>query len=142
MSSMALTQLLKTQKWAVERQMVFAGGFQGRCNKLVDSCYSFWVGAIFPQLKAFIADKFEGLPEAPFIDKQKEEKQDNTTHDEHGDAAPKIEGIFEDAVAYEEQERSNAGFWLYDQRALQNYLLFCAQEVDGGMRDKPEKCVP
>jgi len=27
--------------WAVNRQMPFEGGFQGRTNKLVDSCYSF-----------------------------------------------------------------------------------------------------
>lgn len=28
--------------WAVERQMGFEGGFQGRTAKRVDSCYSFW----------------------------------------------------------------------------------------------------
>jgi hypothetical protein len=28
--------------------MSFEGGFQGRTNKLVDSCYSFWQGGIFP----------------------------------------------------------------------------------------------
>jgi protein farnesyltransferase subunit beta len=26
--------------------MPFEGGFQGRTNKLVDSCYSFWVGSL------------------------------------------------------------------------------------------------
>jgi len=36
--------------WAVHRQMGLEGGFQGRTNKLVDSCYSFWLGAIFPCL--------------------------------------------------------------------------------------------
>lgn len=34
--------------WAAHRQMEIEGGFQGRTNKLVDSCYSFWQGAIFP----------------------------------------------------------------------------------------------
>jgi len=34
-------------RWAVMRQMSFEGGFQGRTNKLVDGCYSFWVGAVF-----------------------------------------------------------------------------------------------
>ena len=28
--------------------MSYEGGFQGRANKLVDACYSFWMGAIFP----------------------------------------------------------------------------------------------
>ena len=28
--------------------MRLEGGFQGRTNKLVDGCYSFWVGGVFP----------------------------------------------------------------------------------------------
>ncbi|CAF1323134.1 unnamed protein product [Didymodactylos carnosus] len=39
-------------RWTVNRQMEFEGGFQGRTNKLVDGCYSFWVGALFPLLDA------------------------------------------------------------------------------------------
>lgn len=35
-------------RWCVNRQMKFEGGFQGRTNKLVDGCYSFWQGGIFP----------------------------------------------------------------------------------------------
>lgn len=35
-------------RWAVNRQMSLEGGFQGRTNKLVDGCYSFWQGGIFP----------------------------------------------------------------------------------------------
>ncbi|TPP66847.1 Farnesyltransferase subunit beta [Fasciola gigantica] len=34
--------------WVAHRQMASEGGFQGRTNKLVDSCYSFWQGAVFP----------------------------------------------------------------------------------------------
>ena len=34
--------------WLVQRQMSAHGGFQGRTNKLVDGCYSFWQGAAFP----------------------------------------------------------------------------------------------
>lgn len=33
--------------WLYMRQMTVEGGFQGRINKLVDSCYSFWQGACF-----------------------------------------------------------------------------------------------
>ncbi|KAI0986698.1 hypothetical protein GJ496_011226, partial [Pomphorhynchus laevis] len=40
-------------RWAVFRQMSFEGGFQGRTNKLVDSCYSFWVGALFAIFKNY-----------------------------------------------------------------------------------------
>lgn len=32
--------------WMSQRQVQF-GGFNGRTNKLIDSCYSFWVGAVF-----------------------------------------------------------------------------------------------
>ena len=43
---------ITTQKWALNRQMDIEGGFQGRANKLVDGCYSFWLGAIFPMIDA------------------------------------------------------------------------------------------
>ncbi|KAH9330821.1 hypothetical protein KI387_002929, partial [Taxus chinensis] len=33
--------------WAVFRQGRVEGGFQGRTNKLVDGCYSFWQGGVF-----------------------------------------------------------------------------------------------
>lgn len=32
--------------WIVSRQMAVEGGYQGRTNKLVDGCYSFWQGSI------------------------------------------------------------------------------------------------
>jgi putative copper export protein len=28
------------------------GGFMGRTNKLVDGCYSFWLGGLFPLLRS------------------------------------------------------------------------------------------
>eukprot|EP00899_Mesostigma_viride_P002321 jgi/Mesvir1/1208/Mv17695-RA.2 len=34
-------------RWAVHRQGTQEGGFQGRTNKLVDGCYSYWQGALF-----------------------------------------------------------------------------------------------
>ncbi|KAF9145008.1 hypothetical protein BGX30_010667 [Mortierella sp. GBA39] len=37
-------------KWSASRQMSMEGGFQGRTNKLVDGCYAFWTGGIFPIL--------------------------------------------------------------------------------------------
>lgn len=32
--------------WVARRQLPFEGGFQGRTHKLVDACYSFWLGAL------------------------------------------------------------------------------------------------
>lgn len=37
--------------------MRLEGGFQGRPNKLVDGCYSFWVGAVFPLLQLHFTPK-------------------------------------------------------------------------------------
>jgi len=34
-------------EWLANRQLVEEGGFNGRINKLVDSCYNFWQGACF-----------------------------------------------------------------------------------------------
>lgn len=46
-------------RWAVNRQMRLEGGFQGRTNKLVDSCYSFWQGAVFPLLHDAMGERYE-----------------------------------------------------------------------------------
>lgn len=42
--------LSHSQQWVTSRQMRFEGGFQGRCNKLVDGCYSFWQAGLLPLL--------------------------------------------------------------------------------------------
>ncbi|GAU93226.1 hypothetical protein RvY_05198-2 [Ramazzottius varieornatus] len=43
-----LCDLRSLVRWLSARQTRYEGGFQGRTNKLVDSCYSFWQGAAFP----------------------------------------------------------------------------------------------
>jgi protein farnesyltransferase subunit beta len=43
-------------RWAACKQMKLEGGFQGRTNKLVDGCYSFWQGGIFPVLHRALAE--------------------------------------------------------------------------------------
>lgn len=44
-------------KWLCNRQMVHEGGFQGRTNKLVDGCYSFWLGACFAVVGEDLLDR-------------------------------------------------------------------------------------
>ncbi|KAI5950052.1 RAM1 [Candida theae] len=39
----------KFVRWCVARQTC-EGGFSGRTNKLVDVCYSFWIGALMPMI--------------------------------------------------------------------------------------------
>lgn len=46
---------MKFQRWTVNRQTRYEGGFQGRTNKLVDGCYSFWQGALVPVVQALIS---------------------------------------------------------------------------------------
>lgn len=43
--------LERALEWCLSRQMEVEGGFNGRPNKLVDSCYSFWIGAAIVILK-------------------------------------------------------------------------------------------
>ncbi|CAH1975928.1 unnamed protein product [Acanthoscelides obtectus] len=80
------------QRWIVQRQMKLEGGFQGRTNKLVDGCYSFWQGGTFPLIYSLL------------------DKAGNSPNDH-----------------------------LFDERALQEYLLICCQNPTGGLIDKPGK---
>ena len=52
--------LRRLAEWLAGRQMAAEGGFQGRTNKLVDSCYSFWQGATFQVLQ--LIDETEDSP--------------------------------------------------------------------------------
>jgi protein farnesyltransferase subunit beta len=44
--------------WITNRQMPFEGGYQGRTNKLVDGCYSFWQGALPALLQEIVDEKW------------------------------------------------------------------------------------
>ncbi|KAF8822109.1 prenyltransferase and squalene oxidase repeat-containing protein [Cardiosporidium cionae] len=48
--------------WSTKRQMGLEGGFQGRTNKLVDSCYSYWLGGLFPLLREIFWQLNRPLP--------------------------------------------------------------------------------
>ncbi|KAK6465645.1 beta subunit of protein farnesyltransferase [Scheffersomyces coipomensis] len=41
-------------RWLVMRQFAIEGGLNGRTNKLVDSCYAYWIGAIYPMIEVLI----------------------------------------------------------------------------------------
>jgi len=78
--------------------MRLEGGFQGRTNKLVDGCYSFWQGGTFPLIAAIL----------------KQGKSAGSFTFDH---------------------------WLFNQEALQEYILICCQNSYGGILDKPGKYV-
>eukprot|EP00064_Thunnus_orientalis_P001298 superscaffoldBa00000088_g1300 len=82
-------------RWVVSRQMRFEGGFQGRCNKLVDGCYSFWQAGLLPLLHR--------------------------------------------ALFKEGESELSLQRWMFEQQALQEYILLCCQNPTGGLLDKPGK---
>ncbi|XP_050037466.2 protein farnesyltransferase subunit beta [Dermacentor andersoni] len=90
-----LCNMNKLLRWLVNRQMRFEGGFQGRTNKLVDGCYSFWQGGVFPLLHKVLFS------------------------------------LGNECLSMES--------WMFDQDALQEYILICCQEPAGGLIDKPGK---
>ena len=89
---------LRLVQWAVARQDRELGGFQGRTGKLVDGCYSFWLGGLFELLAKWGGFCLSAEPEG---------RADNL---------------------------------LFDQYALQEFLLVCCQCApgSGGMLDKPD----
>ncbi|XP_037072174.1 protein farnesyltransferase subunit beta-like [Pollicipes pollicipes] len=42
-------------RWVSSRQMQHEGGFSGRTQKLVDACYAYWQGAVFPIIHTILA---------------------------------------------------------------------------------------
>ncbi|KAF9917037.1 hypothetical protein BX616_002092 [Lobosporangium transversale] len=54
-------------RWSVSRQMLLEGGFNGRTNKLVDGCYSFWVGGLFPIIGKMLESQGQEYSTLDFI---------------------------------------------------------------------------
>ena len=88
-------------RWLTARQIPHEGGFQGRSNKLVDACYSWWQGSIFAIIggQPTVPDETANIPGGPY--------------------------------------RTKDGAWLMNSDLLQMYILGCAQDERGGLRDKP-----
>lgn len=101
--------------WLVRRQMSYEGGFQGRCNKLVDGCYSFWVGGAIAVFHLDASDEFmKSVVDGSGVD-------------------------CVDAASRRILNDNDDDHVLFDQKLLQRYILLCAQDVNGGLRDKPSK---
>jgi protein farnesyltransferase subunit beta len=90
-------------RWLVHLQglPVEMGGFRGRTNKLVDGCYSWWVGGTFGLLEAL------GTP---------------SHHPGRTETPPEGET---------EEDWEDCEDTLFDRTALQNYILFAAQTEAG-----------
>ena len=97
-------------EWLASRQMSWEGGFSGRSNKLADGCYSFWQGSATAIASAALHITPPGI---------------SMECDQYVD--PWLEGAVSQSTL------------LMDEAMLQRYILLCAQDVTGGLRDKPSK---
>ena len=111
--------------WLAQQQQTVCGGFQGRTNKLVDGCYSFWQGGSFAMLHAVLSARGElqlGM---------------------EADAGAAVDagaaGDARDAGDARVAGDAGAGGGLFHLQGLLDYLLVCAQCDHGGLRDKPGK---
>ncbi|GJE90616.1 terpenoid cyclase/Protein prenyltransferase [Phanerochaete sordida] len=99
-------------RWATHMQGtdIELGGFRGRTNKLVDGCYSWWVGGCVVLVEGLLG-----------IGAHSEGKHDKEGEDGHEHAW----GDVDDS--------------LFNRKALQEYVLIAGQHAAGGLIDKPPK---
>ncbi|WWC91231.1 uncharacterized protein L201_006173 [Kwoniella dendrophila CBS 6074] len=114
-------------RWNVLQQgeSIEGGGFRGRSNKLVDGCYSWWVGGTIPVCEELI-------------------KREKKLKAKSQGKMNKIELVDEEGKEDKEED------WvdeiptppLFNRVALQEFTLIAAQQEaggSGGLRDKPGK---
>ena len=114
-------------RWMVNMQggELNLGGFRGRTNKLVDGCYSWWVGGCFPLLESL------GISVGPTTDTtQSSNSEEEGWHDTDG-----LCELIEHTLCYSDVLVDS----LYSRQGLQEYLLWAGQHPSGGLRDKPPK---
>lgn len=94
--------------WLSARQHAPEGGFSGRCNKLVDGCYSHWIGGCWPLIEASLI-----ALSAPNLDPNAEKSDDLMTSVSSGHLYSR-EGL------------------------IRYILCCCQDQTErGGLRDKP-----
>ncbi|WVF65571.1 hypothetical protein IAT40_000300 [Kwoniella sp. CBS 6097] len=113
-------------RWSVLQQgeAIEGGGFRGRTNKLVDGCYSWWVGG--------------GIPVCEELVRREREKRKKAA----GSTGSRIEVIEGESGDKEEDWEDVSVPPLFNRVALQEFTLIAAQQEagsTGGLRDKPGK---
>lgn len=114
--------------WVAFRQGVECG-FQGRINKLVDGCYSFWQGGALALLQRTMKIVHQQLA-VPSTEARKHAAECETVTSE-------LEGQLDDGFSFLGKQ-SDCGP-LFHSIALQQYILLCSQVLEGGFKDKPGK---
>ncbi|CAA7402242.1 unnamed protein product [Spirodela intermedia] len=126
--------------WVVFRQGV-EYGFQGRTNKLVDGCYSFWQGgalAVAQRLLSFVDEQLK----SSFLEGKKVAKNNCSTSSPYmseGDSDLDEHPCQFSDIGFYFLERESGWGSLFHSAALQQYVLLHCQVPEGGFRDKPGK---
>ncbi|KAF6157371.1 hypothetical protein GIB67_004309 [Kingdonia uniflora] len=125
--------------WVVFRQGVECG-FQGRTNKLVDGCYSFWQGdalALVQRLSSVVSEQMKLMS---IGEKTKIERITETISTHNFSEKEKFQGPSEAVkftdIGFSFLKRHTELGPLFNSLALQQYILICSQVQDGGFRDK------
>jgi len=117
--------------WLARRQTTYEGGFSGRSNKLVDGCYSFWQGGAMA-IASSAASECLVRDGGGGDDANNDEDPWLVRYRRNHQRPP--------AVSRPHASAGELPFpLLYDVFLLERYILLCAQEVTGGLRDKPSK---
>jgi protein farnesyltransferase subunit beta len=138
--------LVNLENWLLNRQMKLEGGFQGRTNKLVDSCYSFWQGGALAILEIMKKNGTHLYDLEQFLQLSKIPNSASSSSKMLVDENNNNNNNLEDVVEETDQEgvilsaTDFNGSLAFNQKALQKYILHCGQNFDqGGLRDKPGK---
>ncbi len=124
--------------------MPVEGGFQGRSDKLVDGCYSFWMGGTFAVVRQALLSTASGvLPRVVFL-LPLVFIVGYRTRDMNGRSAPWNELALALIVLLcvgrtEAVPPVSIGDWNFDRERLSSYVLRCCQDLRGGLLDKPGK---
>ncbi|XP_059770435.1 protein farnesyltransferase subunit beta isoform X1 [Balaenoptera ricei] len=132
-------------QWVTSRQMRFEGGFQGRCNKLVDGCYSFWQAGLLPllhralhaQVAALQWAHVESSPGHNGKCQRPGREQSICVHT--GWHPLSFSGSIHNSPLTMGDPALSMSRWMFHQQALQEYILMCCQCPTGGLLDKPGK---
>ena len=121
--------------WLSSRQYAPEGGFSGRTNKLVDGCYSHWVGGCFPLIEACLNNPPNSL---------RSDSGSGSGSTGGGESSTTAAASSAAAAATATTTSSNlppADESLFSREGLIRYILCCCQDETkrGGLRDKPGK---
>lgn len=126
--------LRRLLRWLVQMQgsEIELGGFKGRTNKLVDGCYSWWVGGAFALLEALGLSPNIPAPESAHED-ETATPAENGWNDTDGASHAAANAPFRVPMTILDS--------FFNRPALQEYILLAGQHPAGGLRDKPPKYV-